>query len=405
MVKREDRNVIRMTVNFMSSSWFKFSPRYQVILAGISALILTVGIARFAYTPFLPIMLNETSLDKLTGGWLATFNYIGYLSGVVLISFLSSLKTKFMFYRVNLILALLSTVLMAVTTDLFWWSILRFIGGLSSTAGIILAAGFVMGWLKQNGYKSALGLHFSGLGLGIAIPGIVIVMITPYFNWAEQWLIMGIFGVVFFLPAWYLMPTPTAQQSSAAKFEVPNNRWMWLMIAAYACAGVGYVISATFIVAILEEMPSLSGHGNLIWVILGIAAIPSCILWDSVAERFGVTQAIMAAYSIILLSILIPLFSQSLLFNVVGALLFGGTFAGIVSLMLVYVGHKFPHNPARAMAKLTISYGIAQLVAPALAGYLSIITGNYLSSLWMAAVVMLTGVFFVWRIQQSESKG
>lgn len=388
----------------MITNRFSLSPRHQVILAGICALILTVGIARFAYTPFLPIMLNETSLDTLSGGWLATFNYIGYLSGVVLISFLTSLKTKFLFYRINLILAVLSTVLMAVTTDIILWSILRFIGGLSSTAGIILAAGFVMGWLKQNGYKSALGIHFSGLGFGIAIPGLVIVLITPDFNWAEQWLIMGIFGILFFLPAWYLMPAPATQQAPTADFAAPNNKWMRLMIAAYACAGVGYVISATFIVAILEGMPSLTGHGNLIWVMLGVAAIPSCIIWDKVAERIGETRAIITAYSIILLSILIPLFSESLLFNVIGALLFGATFAGIVSLMLVYVGHKFPHNPAKAMAKLTISYGIAQLIAPALAGYLSTLTGNYLSALWMAAAVMVTGIFFVWQIQRFEEK-
>lgn len=388
----------------MITPWFSLSPRQRVILAGICALILTVGIARFAYTPFLPIMLNETSLDKLSGGWLATFNYIGYLSGVVLISFLSSLQTKFLFYRVNLVLAVLSTVLMAVTTDMVLWSILRFIGGLSSTAGIILAAGFVMGWLKQNGYKSALGIHFSGLGLGIAIPGLVIVLITPYFNWAEQWLIMGLFGILFFLPAWYLMPAPAVQPPSTTKLEAPNHIWMRLMIAAYACAGVGYVISATFIVAILEEMPSLTGHGNLIWVMLGVAAIPSCILWDKVAEQLGETSAILTAYSIILLSILIPLFSESLLFNVIGALLFGATFAGIVSLMLVYVGHKFPHNPAKAMAKLTISYGIAQLIAPALAGYLSTLTGNYLSALWMAATIMIIGIVLVWRIQQFEGK-
>lgn len=388
----------------MITNRFSLSPRHQVILAGICALILTVGIARFAYTPFLPIMLNETSLDTLSGGWLATFNYIGYLSGVVLISFLTSLNTKFLFYRINLILAVLSTVLMSVTTDIILWSILRFIGGLSSTAGIILAAGFVMGWLKQNGYKSALGIHFSGLGFGIAIPGLVIVLITPDFNWAEQWLIMGIFGILFFLPAWYLMPAPATQQAPTADFAAPNNKWMRLMIAAYACAGVGYVISATFIVAILEGMPSLTGHGNLIWVMLGVAAIPSCIIWDKVAERIGETRAIIAAYSIILLSILIPLFSESLLFNVIGALLFGATFAGIVSLMLVYVGHKFPHNPAKAMAKLTISYGIAQLIAPALAGYLSTLTGNYLSALWMAAAVMVTGIFFVWQIQRFEEK-
>ena len=83
-------------------------------------------------------------------------------------------------------------------------------------------------------------------------------------------------------------------------------------------------------------------------------------------------------------------------------LLFGGTFAGVVSLMLTYVGHKFPGNPAKAMAKLTISYGITQLIAPAAAGYLSVLTGSYHSALWMAAIIMVVGVFLVVQIQRYE---
>ncbi len=50
------------------------SERYRVILAGISALILTVGLARFAYTPMLPIMRSEAGLSDMAAGWLATFN-------------------------------------------------------------------------------------------------------------------------------------------------------------------------------------------------------------------------------------------------------------------------------------------------------------------------------------------
>ena len=45
------------------------------------ALILTVGLARFAYTPMLPIMRAQAGLSDLAGGWLATFNYVGYISG------------------------------------------------------------------------------------------------------------------------------------------------------------------------------------------------------------------------------------------------------------------------------------------------------------------------------------
>ena len=60
------------------------SARWRVLAAGVCALILTVGLARFAYTPMLPIMRAQAGLSDLAGGWLATFNYVGYISGALL---------------------------------------------------------------------------------------------------------------------------------------------------------------------------------------------------------------------------------------------------------------------------------------------------------------------------------
>lgn len=374
---------------------------FRVLAAGICALILTVGIARFAYTPFLPVMLEQTSLNELNGGWLATFNYSGYLFGVVLISLISSLRLKYLFYRINLVIAVLSTIMMGLSTDLLVWSISRFIGGMSSTAGIILAAGFVMSWLKQRGYKGQLGLHFSGLGLGIVIPGLAIIALGHFSDWAMQWILIGVFGLIFFIPAWLWMPAPITQTSTATVQQAPPSRqWMSLMIAAYFCAGVGYVVSATFIVAILEAMPALSGKGNWIWVCLGLMAVPSCLLWDRLANRIGETRALVLSYSIMLLAIITPALSDHLLFNTLGAVLFGGTFAGVVSMMLVFIGHQFPVNPAKAMAKLTISYGIAQIAAPAIAGYIATHGGSYAEALWLAAGCMFIGIACLWRIHQ-----
>ena len=50
----------------------------------VCALVLTLGLARFAYTPLLPIMRAQADLSLLAGGWLAAINYAGYMSGVLL---------------------------------------------------------------------------------------------------------------------------------------------------------------------------------------------------------------------------------------------------------------------------------------------------------------------------------
>ncbi|RTL33016.1 MAG: YbfB/YjiJ family MFS transporter, partial [Rhodocyclaceae bacterium] len=93
-----------------------------------------------------------------------------------------------------------------------------------------------------------------------------------------------------------------------------------------------------------------------------------------------------------IVSILLPAFSDGTAANLASAMLYGGTFVGIVSLTLSIIGRCFPANPAKAMARLTLSYGVAQVVAPAMAGYIATMTGSYKGALIVAAWVMAAGM-------------
>lgn len=373
--------------------------RRRVIAAGICALILTVGLARFAYTPMLPVMRAEAGLSALAGGWLATLNYMGYIAGALAAAAISDLGLKFRLYRLGLAVAVLSTAAMGLTDNVILWAALRFTAGLSSTAGLLLASGLVLNWLIRHGHRPELGLHFMGLGLGIAVSGLAAAALAGHLAWDGQWLALGLLGLVFLIPAWVWLPAPaavhTAGTATIAEPPTPGRRWMALMIAAYFCAGFGFVISATFIVAIVEQLPLLAGKGNWVWVILGAAAVPSCFVWDRIAAAWGAVPALMLSYGVQTLSILLPALSGGTVPVLLGALLYGGTFAGIVSLTLTLIGRCFPRNPAKAMARLTLSYGVAQIVAPAMAGSIAAATGSYRGALSVAAAVMVGGILLL----------
>ena len=56
---------------------------WQVLTGGICGLVLTIGLARFAYTPLLPSLQAQTGLTDAAAGGLAAINYAGYITGAL----------------------------------------------------------------------------------------------------------------------------------------------------------------------------------------------------------------------------------------------------------------------------------------------------------------------------------
>jgi predicted MFS family arabinose efflux permease len=173
-------------------------------------------------------------------------------------------------------------------------------------------------------------------------------------------------------------------------------------MAAYFCAGVGYVVSATFIVAIIDQIPALSGNGSWTFLLLGLGAAPACIIWDLIARRSGELNALIAAFLLQIISILLPVLLPTWVGAVISALLFGSTFVGIVSLVLTMAGRYYPTRPAKMMGKMTITYGVAQIAAPAITGLLAQQSGNYNDGLYLAAGMMVLGTLLMLQLKRLE---
>jgi MFS family permease len=373
--------------------------RYYVLLAGFFSQLLCLGVARFAYTPLLPLMQQQTLLDDTSGGMLAAVNYLGYMAGALLAANLSDLKLKDRLYRLGLILAIVSTIGMAFTENVYWWACWRFIAGLSSAGSMLLASALIMHWLLRHKYRAELGIHFAGLGLGIALAAILVeLMLAMQFDWQAQWQYLAVCAVLLAIPAWRWLPVTETHAFTIqinAAVTPPTSRFIRVMLASYFCAGYGYVISATFIVTIVERMPGLAGSGNLSFIILGLAAAPAVLLWDRIARKTGYLKAIMLALLAQMLAILLPLWLSSLAVVLFSAALFGATFIGVVSLVLTMAGRLYPSKPAKLMGKMTLAYGSAQVIAPALTGYLAAITGQYNIGLYLAAFFVGLGALLI----------
>ena len=158
------------------------------------------------------------------------------------------------------------------------------------------------------------------------------------------------------------------------------------------CAGFGYVVTATFLIAIVELLPDMKGLGWIVWLLVGMAAAPGCWLWDIYVRKVGLWSSLFQAYILNMVSTVLLLIDPSSTLIFISAVLYGCSFIGIVSMTLSMVGRLYPENASRSMSHLTFSYGLAQVIAPAMVGIIAEKSDSFTDGLIITVIVMLVGI-------------
>lgn len=371
---------------------------FNILLAGIIKLFIGVGVARFAYTSLLPSMLESNALSLNFSGVIASVNYVGYLSGAIFAIFMKDINTKVKYFRFGIVFCILTTIIMGITTNEIAWLISRLIAGFSSAMLLVVGAAIVMVKLNFEDKTKAMGIYFSGIGIALASSDLISRYALSIYSWETSWIILSLCGgLVAFYPL-YILSFDKELKTKNEKH--PFNKALFspfvvILIAAYFTAGVGFVIQGTFLPTILKSINGLENIAALSWLLVGLAAIPSSIIWMRLAHKFGSINIIIIAMSIQIIGILIPALTNNMYLNLFCGILYGFTFAGLVALFMNFGGKLAGKNPVMLMGALTTAYGIGQVSAPLYAVTLTSLTGNYDYALYLTACIVAFGVFLL----------
>ncbi len=375
-----------------------------IAFGGAAAMALAMGVARFSYTPILPFMVRDAGLSTEDSGYLATLNFIGYLLASLWPIFARRMgytpgpKTTL---RWSMLAALLLTAGMALTTSFAWWAVLRFASGMISLLIMVYATAIVMDAAARAHAPMAAGVHYSGVGLGIALSGVMVGQLEALqVGWRGLWL--GAAGLILLLmplvfatvtqrsPAGAAVAPPSAASAASARPHHPA----WL-IAAYALAGIGFIVSGTFLPLIAKQQPHLADYAAFTWVLLGIASIPSNVFWAWVAARIGSTGALVVQYALQAVGVVLPVWFAAPWALMLSGIIVGGTFMGIVTVATAAARNLAPHRTAEIIAIMTAAYSVGQIVGPPLASELAARSGNFNQGLMIAGAALVLGIVFL----------
>ncbi|MBK5412293.1 MFS transporter [Pseudomonas sp. TH34] len=361
------------------------------LLASFIALMMAMGIGRFALTPQMPHLLSEGQIDLTGAGLIAAANYLGYFVGAVDSIFARSHHHV----RGRLYGGLWLCVLLTLAS--YWahgfWPhlLLRFGTGVASAWALVMITSLSQPLAIAAGRPRLGALVFAGPGLGILLTGLLALGSNLLGqDSATLWLVYGVVALVMLLAILPFLPKPSATSSPVASHtDVASNGSITHLCWIYVLYGLGYIIPATFLSQMASAQFKGAWQADLFWPCFGLAAAIGVVVASlrrkdpHTTRRWLMTTLWLQAAGVF----------ACLLGNgwglALGVLLCGGPFLACMQLVMARLREVAPHGYQRSTGLLTASFAIGQLSGPLLASVSSHLSGGLQPALVVAGAGLL----------------
>ena len=338
--------------------------RFGVLAASCSAL-LAVGLARFAYTPLLPALIGAHWFSAGAAAYLGAANLIGYLVGAILARRLTERASTPTLLRLMMVFATLSFFACGDPLSFWWFFFWRLVSGITGGVLMVLAPPSVLAHVPHMQRGLAGGFIFASGGVGIVAAGTLVPTLL-HSGLSTAWMVRGGVALLLTIIAWFgwlpdhhaqLASTPQPAPALAAAHLLP-------LYLCYGLVAVGLTPHMLFLVNFIARgLHEGIQTGSHYWVLFGVGAMLGPVMNGRVADRIGYQRALILAFIIIGLAVLLPVLSDTPFALGVSSLIAGGYTPGIALLVLGRIHELRPHDlPGQktAWGMATIAFALFQ---------------------------------------------
>lgn len=374
-------------------------------LAGAAALAVAMGIGRFAFTPVLPMMLQDAGLSLASGGWLASANYLGYLIGALSAMRLPVPPERAI--RAGLAVIALVTLAMGGVDSFVMWLALRLLAGVASAWVLISVSAWCMEALALYQRPFLNSLVFAGVGGGITAAGLLCMGLTQWqAGSARAWTALGLLALGVTALVWRFFARHDGAAPSAASASAPApaalvwNADALRLVLCYGVFGFGYIIPATFLPVMARNALQGSAAFAWSWPVFGMAAALSTLAVATLVRRWGNRRVWCFSHLVMAAGIVLPLWSGGLPGILAAALGVGGTFM-VITLAALQEARRVAGPGARMlMAAMTSAFAAGQIAGPLTVGAAAG-AGGFATGLLLAAALLAASALLLRRAPQN----
>lgn len=339
------------------------------VLAGAAAILVGLGLSRFAFPPLMPAMIDDGWFDAARTAYLGASNLLGYMLGAVTAAWFAARVGGPRAIQVGMVTVSLSFLLCIQPAPFLWFFLWRLLSGWAGAVLMVVAASAVLTDTPPERRALAGAIVFSGSGVGVlGAATLVPWLVGISLGWA--WFALGAVALVLTVATWraWREDEPAASFSgdgAAADSGRGLPVAVLLVVAAYTVDAVGYVPHALFWVDFLAREQGLGmAFASTQWGVFAVGGICGTFITGWMAQRLGWYGALLTAVVIMAAAVGASGLARGLVVASLCSFLVGAMAPGIVSLTSGYLAHLVPLSVhRRAWGWATAGFAVAQAVA------------------------------------------
>lgn len=336
------------------------------IWAGLCASLVGIGLARFAYTPLIPALINAHWFASSAVVYLGAANLAGYLVGALIGRPLAKRWSGATVLRGMMVLVSLTFLACAWPLSVGWFFAWRMLSGVAGGVIMVLVASVILPHVSATRRGLASGAIFLGLGLGVAASASLVPWLLEK-GLQQAWLGLAALALLLTFSSWAGWPGEHGPQPAAPALpQSAVSPAILVLFGQYALMATALVAPMMFLVDYVSRGLGAGSHaGAAMWGLYGLGAIVGPVLYGLLADHLGARAGIRLVLLAQLAALGALLVSHDLRVLGAAALLIGSFPPGIVPLALARV-HQLVEGHARQSAtwsRATVSFASFQAIA------------------------------------------